>query len=270
MKNLSPDRVAMEEGIVVGDAGNRPLKADVYTPPGAVANGAGVLLVHGGGWTTGDRSQLRGYGVLLGRVGYTCVTAEYRLSGEAQWPAMIDDVRTTFDWMRANAGELEIERDRIAVEGNSAGAHLTLMLAGMSKPGELAACIAIYGPADLTRNGPRSVRRALEAANELDAAQRLLGGTDHELREQASPITYVSASFPATMLISGNADEIVNVEHSFLMYRALIDAGVKAELHVFEGQPHAFDREPAFGRQCAALMTLFLNRHVRGAQASAK
>jgi len=64
------------------------------------------------------------------------------------------------------------------------------------------------------------------------------------------------------MLVHGNADETVPVEQSFLMYRALVDAGAKAELHVFEGAPHAFDREPGFGRQCASLMTLFLGRHV--------
>lgn len=263
MKNPSPDRVAIEEGVVVGDAGGRPLLADVFTPPAPVANGAGVLLVHGGGWTSGDRKQLHGYGILLGRTGYTCVAAEYRLAGEAKWPAMIDDVRATFDWMRANAGELEIDRDRIAVEGNSAGAHLALMLAGTARPGELAACVSIYGPTDLTRDGPRSAEWALREANESNSARNMLGGFEDEARKQASPVMYVSGSFPPTMFISGNKDELVNVEHSLKMYRALVDAGALAELHVFEGQPHAFDREPAFGRQCAALMTLFLNRHVR-------
>jgi dipeptidyl aminopeptidase/acylaminoacyl peptidase len=97
----------------------------------------------------------------------------------------------------------------------------------------------------------------------------MLGGNEDEMRAQASPLTYVSDSFPPTMFISGNADPIVNVEHSLKMYRALVDAGAKTELHVFEGQPHAFDREPAFGRQCAALMTLFLNRHVRATVAAA-
>ena len=271
MKNPSPDRVATEEGIVVGEAGGRPLKVDVYTPPAPVANGAGVLLVHGGGWQSGDRTQLRGYGILLGRIGYTCVACEYRLSGKATWPAQIEDVRMAFGWMRDHAGELEIERERIAVEGNSAGAHLALMLAGSAAPGDLAACVAVYGPSDLTKNAPRSERwEALRAAGELDSGTRLFGDAGGEVRAQASPITYASASFPPTMLIHGNKDEIVDVEHSLRMYRALIDAGAKAELHVFEGQPHAFERAPAFGRQCAALMGLFLDRHVRAAPASAK
>jgi acetyl esterase/lipase len=54
------------------------------------------------------------------------------------------------------------------------------------------------------------------------------------------------------------------------MYQALLDAGAKAELHIFEGQVHAFDRQPAYGRQCAALMTLFLERQLARAPVGAK
>jgi acetyl esterase/lipase len=270
MKNPSPDRVATEEGVVIGQAAGRDLKVDVYVPPAPVANGAGVLLVHGGGWQSGDRTQLRGYGILLGRVGYTCVACEYRLSGEAKWPAMIDDVRAAFDWMRGHTGQLEIDRDRIAVEGNSAGGHLALMLAGQSKPGELAACIAIYGPTDLTRTGPRADRWALEAANEASVTRAMLPGTDDETLREVSPVTYARADFPPTMLITGNQDELVHVESSFLMYRALIEKGASAELHVFDGQKHAFDREPAYGRAVANLMRIFLDTHMKGAPATAK
>jgi acetyl esterase/lipase len=64
------------------------------------------------------------------------------------------------------------------------------------------------------------------------------------------------------MLITGNKDELVPDESSFAMYRALIAAGAKAELHVYEGAPHAFDAISEFGRQCASIMALFLDRHV--------
>jgi acetyl esterase/lipase len=260
MKNPSPDRVAIEEDIVVGEAGGRDLKVDVYTPPGAVANRAGVLLIHGGSWTTGDRAQLRGYAILLGRVGYTCVACEYRLSGEGSWPAQIEDVRAAFQWMRAHAADLEIDRDRIAVEGNSAGGHLSLMLAGTSS-NELAACIAIYPPTDLNLRSEAIAK--LRAANPaaVDVVRALLGN-DPSLRGEASPVSHVTPSFPPTMLIHGDADIVVDVEHTFRMYRALRDVGVKTEMHIFEGQHHAFDRDPAFGRQLAALMKLFLNRHL--------
>jgi acetyl esterase/lipase len=268
MKNPSPDRVAIEEGIVIGQAAGRDLKVDVFTPPGAVANRAGVLLIHGGSWTSGDRAQLHGYGILLGRVGYTCVACEYRLTGEASWPAQIDDVRAAFQWMRSNARELEIDVNRIAVEGHSAGGHLSLMLAGTTSS-EIAACIAVYPPTDLDLRSEAIAK--LRAANPavVDVVSALLG-SDPSLRKEASPVTHVTPSFPPTMLVHGNADIVVDVEHTFRMYRALTDAAVKTEMHIFEGQHHAFDRDPQFGRQLAALMTLFLNRHLAPPPAPAK
>ncbi len=256
-KNDSPDRVAIEEGIVVGNGGGRELKADVFLPPAPVANGAGVLLIHGGGWRGGDRTQLRGYGILLGRVGYTCVACEYRLAPDNKWPAQIEDVRVAFEWMRAHFRELDIDGDRIAVEGNSAGGHLSLMLAATA-PG-VGACISIYGPTDLAR------RMAVVDENQpsrVSSVRTLMASTDAKSLAEASPTTYANASFPPAVLIHGNADETVPVEQSVLMYDALIAAGAKAELHIFEGLPHSFDRDPALGRQCASLMSLFLQRHV--------
>lgn len=257
MKNESLDRVAIEEGIVVGSGGDRELKADIFLPPSPVANGAGVLLIHGGGWRGGDRTQLRGYGILLGRIGYTCVACEYRLAPDNKWPAQIEDVRVAYDWMRGHASDLGIDGDRIAVEGNSAGGHLSLMLAA-SAPG-VAACISIYGPTDLAR------RMAVADENtpyRVSSVRALLSDTDSASLAESSPVTYARADLPPTMLLHGNADETVPVEQSVLMYQALVDAGAKAELHIFEGQPHSFDREPGFGRQSASLMQLFLGRHV--------
>ena len=266
MAEQQSGRVTVEEGVVVGTCGGRELKADVYTPPPGTSNGAGVLLVHGGAWTTGDRSQLRGYGILLGRIGYTCVSCEYRLSGEAKWPAQIHDAKAALRWMRANSERLGIDAGKIAVSGNSAGGHLSLMIAGTPHVAEfegdggnagvstdVAACIAFYAPALLYT--PR--RELPEQLNFLFGA-----GYPEETAKAASPITYASKVFPPTMLITGNKDELVPVEASFRMYRALIDAGAKAELHVYEGAPHAFDAIPEFGRQTAAIMALFLDRHV--------
>lgn len=256
-KNDSPDRVAIEEGIVVGSGGGRELKADIFLPPAPVANGAGVLLIHGGAWIGGDRRQLRGYGVLLGRAGYTSVACEYRLAPDNKWPAQIDDVRTAYDWMRSHTGELGIDGDRIAVEGNSAGGHLSLML-GATAPG-VAACVSIYGPTDLAR------RMAFADENtpyRVSTVRALLNDTDAASLAESSPATFVRHDFPPTMLIHGNADMTVPVAQSLRMYEQLVDAGAKAELHVFEGMPHSFDRESGPGRQCASLMQLFFARHV--------
>lgn len=259
-------RVSIEEGIVIGTGGDRELKADLFTPAPGTANGAGVLLIHGGGWVRGDRTQLRGYGILLGRQGYTSLACEYRLVPGARWPAQIHDVKAALRWLRANAPRLGVDAEKIAVSGNSAGGHLALMMAATQNaeafegsggnpgvPTDIAACIAFYAPVLLGASG----------AALSDTVRALLGrdATDDRVRE-ASPIAHASASFPPTMLITGNNDELVPDVSSVRMYSALREAGAKAELHIYEGAPHAFDTQPLYGRQCAVLMQTFLDRHV--------
>jgi acetyl esterase/lipase len=258
-------RVNVEYDVVFGSGGGRDLRCNVYTPPAASHNGAAVLLVHGGGWREGDRSQLHGYGILLGRKGYTCVASEYRLTPEAKWPAQIEDVKAALRWMRANAGRLNIDPARIAVEGNSAGAHLALVVAGTPNLAAfegsggntgtdtgVAACIAIYPPTDLRASGPFPA-----------IVDSLFGaGATQATAAAASPITMATPGHPPAQLIHGSADELVPIAESVRMYQALLDAGVPAELHTYAEQLHAFDAAPAFGRQCAEIMALFLDRYI--------
>jgi len=253
------DRVATET-VEVGRAGERALLADLYRPP--VPNGAGLLLVHGGAWVQGDRTQLRGYGILLGRLGYTCLACEYRLAPQSKWPAQIYDVHTALRYFHTQAPALGVEPSKIAVSGNSAGGHLALMAAA-AKASPVAAVIAFYPPTNMLG----SLRRAVVSA---DSMLHLLGDDTSEERLAAiSPVTFADASFPPAMLITGNRDETVNWRQSHEMYMKLIEAGARAELHVFDGEPHAFDAQPAFGRQCASLMALFLDRNVRDLVAGA-
>jgi acetyl esterase/lipase len=264
MLSKLPGRVAIEEGIVFGQGGDRDLKCDIFTPPDARTDRPAILLVHGGGWFQGDRSQLRGYGIQLARYGFTCVAPEYRLTGEAKWPAQIHDVKTALRYMRANASQLGIDADKISVSGNSAGAHLSLMLGATpnvdvfeGKGGhagvgtECAAVVAIYAPTLLRVGAADDAIAALLGPKAMRAAE-----------DAASPITYVHRNFPPTLLIHGNADEIVPIEASFTMYRALAEAGAPVELHTYDGAPHAFDAVPELGRQVTDIIALFLDRKV--------
>ena len=257
-------RVTVEEDVVFGVGGGRDLKCDIYTPPGRTERAPAVLLLHGGGWRSGDRKQLPGYGILLGRDGYLCVCSEYRLVGEAAWPAQIHDVKAAVRWMRASSERLGLDPTKIAVQGNSAGAHLALVAAGTPNvsafEGEggnegvashVEAAISIYGPTDF-RESVLSERVA-----DLMGADR-----SAERLRAASPMTYVDDSFPPTLLIQGTDDKVVPPGHSIRMNDALRGEGVPVELHLYAGQPHAFDSQRAFGRQCASIMSLFLSRYV--------
>ena len=216
---------------------------------------------------SGDKTQLRGYGILLGRAGYVCVASEYRLVGESPWPAQIHDVKAAIRWMRANANDLGIDPTRIAVEGNSAGAHLVLFAAGTpnvaayegegGNPGvdtSVGSVIAVYPPARFHYGERQHGGVPIEALSDPPTA---------ELAESASPVNLAGAGFPPTMLVHGTGDTTVPVSASFVMYDSLTKHKVPTELHIYAEQPHAFDADPRFGRRTADLMALFLERYLK-------
>ncbi len=239
--------------VPVGSGGGRELFADVYRPP--APNGGGVLLIHGGSYQRGDRTQLRGYAIALGRAGYTSIACEYRLAGEATWPAQIDDVHTALDYVLDRATDLGVDGDRVAVAGNSAGGHLALLAAVLARR-PIAAVAAFYSAVDFLGDDARA--KGAPAAMEY-----LLGADVSESRlASMSPLHHVRGDFPPTMLVTGNQDEMIHWGESLRMYQALMDAGAAAELHIFDGAPHAFDLSPDLGRQCAGLLIVFLDRHL--------
>jgi acetyl esterase/lipase len=263
-------RVQIREGLPFHEVDGRELLCDVYEPPDAKRNGAAVLLLHGGSWQNGDRGQLKGYGILLGREGYLCVASEYRLLPDHGWPAQIHDAKAAVRWIRANAAELSIDPHRIAVEGNSAGGHLALLVAGTAGMEELAgpaypgvddsvcAVMAVYPPVLL---------KLPEGTAMTEGGGRMVAsfGTGDEGRrnaELASPVSHAKPGFPPTLLIHGTNDTVVTHRSSQLMYDALSSHGVPVDLHLMAGQPHAFDVQPAFGRLLSAEMLLFLSRYV--------
>lgn len=265
------DRVTIEPDVVFGTGGGRELQCDIYQPPASAgpAPDSGrpcVILVHGGAWRQGDRSQLRGYGIRLGLAGYVGVAIEYRLTPESPWPAQIHDVKAAIRWVRASADRLGIDPARIAIEGNSAGAHLALLAAGTANdpdfegeggnPGvdaSVAAVMAIYPPV-LFAHGER-LAGSVPLAALSDAA-------DVEVARLASPLSFAGPGFPPTLLVHGTTDEVVPAKGTLLFYEALIKARVPVEMHIYAEQPHAFDALPVFGRQVAAEMRLFLDRYL--------
>lgn len=260
-----PEPVAVQSNVVVATGGGRDLHADIYRPD--QPNGAGVLMIHGGGWRMGSKDMMPPQAKALAGHGFTCAAVEYRLTPEAPWPAQIHDVKAAQRWFRANAAELGVDPDKIAVLGNSAGGHLALLLAGTvgdpdfegtgGNPGvdtSVAAVVAVYPPV-LFHLGERT-----SGAN---AATALLGdGANRAAAIAASPIETVHADFPPTFFLHGNADSVVPVSASINMYNALSNVGARAEMHIYAEQPHGWARWPVWVPPTMAEAAVFLERYI--------
>jgi acetyl esterase/lipase len=238
--------VDIEKDVVYGDTGNRPLRLDVYRP--SEPNGAAVLLVHGGGWSRGSKDMLGSAATALAEQGFVVLAQEYRLTGEAPFPANIHDVKRAIRWAKENAAKLGFDADKLCLEGHSAGAHLVLLAAGTPNDARLAppeglgsvsqdvaAVCAIYPPTLFHYDGERP-SGALAA--------RVLPGADAsaEAAELASPMSHVTAAYPPVMLLHGDADKVVPASRRF--EERVREAGGKVDLHVYAGLPHGFANHP--------------------------
>ena len=202
-----------------------------------------VVYYHGGAWLIGDKANApEAQGILDAIVGkgYAVVSVNYRLASEAKWPAQIYDCKAAIRYIRANADTYNLDADRIAVFGASAGAHLALMTGltnGMASMEDLTmgnaeyssdvmAVVSNYGISDLTKwNYRESLYSWLG-----DPIKALLG--DHYTEEQAlaaSPITYVSKDSVPVYLAHGQNDTLVETYHSTNLQAAL-EAVIDPEL----------------------------------------
>ena len=129
---------SMESGVVYGVGGGRELRLDLYRPSGGSGPYPAVVFIHGGGWRSGQRGQLSRQAMYLATRGYVCACIEYRLSGEASFPAAIEDCKCAVRWMRAvGTKNYRVDPERIAVSGSSAGGHLALLTGASGGVAEL-------------------------------------------------------------------------------------------------------------------------------------
>lgn len=265
----------LREDVVYAEVDGEPLRYDHYRPLGVDGPAPAVVFVHGGGWMRGDPSQAAGNALHFARRGIATVSISYRLAPAHRFPAPLDDVRHGLRHVRASAGELGIDPDRIAVLGLSAGAHL-VMLAHLARDvaalapaipaalrdvsEDVRGVMAHYGPYDLSR------RAALPP--DLDMVGALLGprGDDPEWVRLASPLHHAAAaSAPVpVLLVHGTRDALVSYRESERLHRALQEAGRTSELLLLDDAPHAFqmDWRGRANQQANAAMDAFLARHL--------
>lgn len=250
--------MASEKDITFASAAGVDLKLDVYRPAStSTSTSTAILFFHGGGWRAGSREMMRPDARAMAQLGFVGLPAQYRLVGQAPWPAQIHDVKAAIRWTRAHADELAIDPDRIVLWGSSAGAQLALLAAGTPDAPELgvAAVIAVHPPV--------SFHLGESAERGSTSARALLGeSASEEQARAASPIAHVRESFPPTLLLHGTQDRLVHHSASQRMFDALRAVRAPVDLHLFHGHTHGFAALPSVRAAIVNEVAFFLDRTV--------
>lgn len=252
----------------------------------AVPSGAGphpvVVYIHGGGWMQGHPHSMHPNLAAMGFVdrllaaGYAVARISYRLSGEGKFPMQIQDCKAALRYLAHHAGLFRIDPSRIAALGESAGAHLAVML-GLDTPEEfngtegvpgptpaIRAVIDWYGVTDILSLDAQALADApFKHDTDSSASGRLIGGrpSDHpDAARWASPLTWVNEKAVPMLIQHGREDVVVPVGQGESLHNALVAAGVDAEWHPIENANHCFingDTTPVMPRVLA-----FLDKHL--------
>jgi acetyl esterase/lipase len=235
--------------------GIRPLELDLYLP--AQGPAPVVVFLHGGGWRLGSRHTAgpayRGAEPFerMARAGLAVASVDYRLSGEAVFPAQLHDAKAAVRWLRRRSSELGIDPDRIAAWGESAGGHLAELLGltgddpalegkvGVTGPSSRVAAVAAwYAPSDIAAVAADA---GADPGDPDSREAQLLGApvpSVPELAALASPLGHVSPGAPPFLLLHGRADRFVGCGQSERLRDALAGAGAEVELHTYDGADH--------------------------------
>lgn len=269
-----PPDVELLRDMRYGDAGGRALLLDIALPrEGAGMQRPALVYFHGGAWRSGSRANGVPAICYYARHGFVAASVGYRLSGEAQFPAQIEDCKCAVRFLRAKAAEFVIDTARIGAMGSSAGGHLAALLAltagrdvfekrggWKNFPDHVAAVCDLFGLSDFLRMPPK------QFSDELSSTTRLFGGTLEELRDKyiaASPVNHAHADAPPFLLIHGDADDLVPLEQSEFLFDALKNAGADATLHIVKGAGHGSSNVVNPGVRAQILA--FFEQHLKGA-----
>ena len=219
---------------------------DAYRLPSAAPR-PGVLVVHGGGWTEGIyRSSMAEFAERLAEAGYATFNIDYRLTPDGGvFPHEVQDCYCALAYIRAHAGELGVDPDRIAGLGYSAGGHLVSML-GVDRDADVQPDCAAGGTGPLAAVVSGAGPQVMSALPQVGVVQDFVGGTLDavpQLYADASPITHVAPGDPPYLIIAGDDDWFVDIDAQARPMRAALEAA-GTETHFLEipGGGHVWNR----------------------------
>ncbi len=267
--SAAPGAGTVARDIVYGHAAGETLLLDAHTPGGQGPFPV-VLVVHGGGWSGGDKEEDIMPAMSAALTNFTWFTINYRLAPANRWPACYDDVLNAIRWVKQHAPEYKGDPDRIALMGYSSGGHL-VALAGTrtNLDTRVRAVVALAPPTDIARDALRrggmdkwvSMKNLL-GRDQLDAATL-------EVMKQISPINYIQPGMPPFLLVQGDADKTVPCVQTVDFESRLKSDHVPCGLIIIPGGQHRISDWARFEPGWPAQVADWLNRNLTKDQSNA-
>jgi acetyl esterase len=232
--------VTVKNDVTYRTVDGEQLGLDIYRPAKKGKNRPAVVVVHGGGWTQGDKALFAQQGNKLAERGFVAFSINYRLAPAHTYPAAVEDVEAAVEWVRKHAKVYGVDAKRIGTLGGSAGGHLVGMLAtdgkGSLKTGHrVAAAVSWSGPMDFVRLAQAA---ATNAGRSFSMFLGCLPDTCPDTYAAASPVTHVDKT-DAPMLIVNSTMELVPQSQADAMKAALDQAGVANQAIILPGSAHS-------------------------------
>lgn len=246
--NFNDLQINIEKDIIYSK--NNNLALDIFSPKSNTKPHIGILLIHGGGWRSGDRSNHHEMAAILASRGYVVLTPAYRLSTHALYPAAVTDLKTAIKYMRANAEALNIDPNKISAVGFSAGGQLAALM-GSTSDEKFFESETEYSAISAKINAVVDIDGILafihpesgegDDTKNTSAATHWFGYSKTEnptLWQQASALNHVSAGDPPILFLNSSQSRMhAGREDMILKMNAL---GIHSEVYTFNGAPHSF------------------------------
>ncbi len=231
----------LKTNIEYGEVGGEILHLDANVPDGAGPFPV-VIAVHGGGWSSGDKTGKGDFAPVLKTLTtnqFTWFSIDYRLAPTNRWPACFDDVQTAIRWVKAHAAEYKGDPNRIALLGYSAGGQLACLAAVLAEPDtRVQAVVGLAPPTDLTADAEHR-----GGVGKWPSMRNLLGRDSMQvetvkLLRQMSPITHIKPGLPPFLLMQGDSDLTVLPTFTRKFAVKLKENSVPCELYFLTAAGH--------------------------------
>lgn len=278
-----PEGVKAHRDLAYVENGHERQKLDLYLPEKAEGPLPLIIWVHGGGWQNGSKEGCPPVRQGFVQRGYAVASLDYRLSGDAIFPAQIEDCKAAIRYLRTHAKAYGLNPDRFGAWGSSAGGHLVALLgtSGDAKAFDVGPNLGVssrvqavcdyYGPTDLTQMDSHAATGARLKHNDPKSPEAcLLGGPVQENKEKAAranPLTYVTTNaLPTFLIVHGDSDPVVAFHQSELLFDALKKSGCSVRLHCIKGAGHG---QGFGGKEIGELVTAFFDRTLKASDLKA-